>query len=76
MTFNLFNLKIETCSSFDGLYVKKDIILTYSAFIGITKSIVYKYKVMINNTKIINLTSVVINIIIESLYSCDNYFLA
>jgi hypothetical protein len=27
--------KIETCKSFDGLYVKIYIILTYSAFVGI-----------------------------------------
>jgi hypothetical protein len=29
--------KIETCRSFEGMYVKIQIILTYSAFVGITK---------------------------------------
>jgi hypothetical protein len=40
---------IATCRSFDGLYVKMHIILTYRAFVGITKWIVYKCMDMNNN---------------------------
>ena len=28
--------KFETCGSFDGLYVKLYIVLTYGAFVGVT----------------------------------------